>query len=160
MSNKTALLTILGFVFVSVLGVVVIAAVLIRPQSAATPSRTTKTSIAVPSKDLQATHPEPSVVPVESAKHMVSIKYNWSKGGFDTVMLVDFTFTNRSPYEAKDITVTCTHYAPSGTQIDSNTRTIYEVIPAGGVKRIKAFNMGFIHSQASSTVCKIDDLVM
>lgn len=104
--------------------------------------------------------PTPSVISREDAKGMVSVDYRWSKDGFGTIMMVDFTFTNRSPYEAKDITVTCTHYAPSGTKIDSNTRTIYEIIPAKGKKTIRNFNMGFIHSQASSSSCKIDDLEM
>lgn len=102
--------------------------------------------------------PTPSVISREDAKGMVSFDYKWSKSGLGMVMEVDFTFTNRSPYPAKDITVTCTHYAPSGTEIDSNTRTIYEIIPAKGKKTIRNFNMGFIHSQASSTSCKIDDL--
>lgn len=96
--------------------------------------------------------------PKESAKGLISFDYKWSKGGFESIMLVDFTFTNRSSYAAKDITVTCTHYAPSGTEIDSNTRTIYELIPANSKKIVKRFNMGFIHSQATSTICKIDDL--
>lgn len=91
---------------------------------------------------------------------MVSFDYKWGKSAFDMVMEVDFTFTNRSPYPAKDITVTCTHFAPSGTEIDSNTRTIYEIIPAKGKKLIKKFNMGFIHTQATSTTCKIDNLEM
>ena len=51
----------------------------------------------------------------------------------------------------------CTHSAPSGTEIDSNTRTIYELVPAGSKKVVKDFNMGFIHSQAASTYCQIVD---
>ena len=104
--------------------------------------------------------PAPSVISIEAARGMVSFDYKWHKDGFGTIMIVDFTFTNRSPYPAKDITVTCTHYAPSGTEIDSNTRTIYELIPAKGKKTVKDFNMGFIHSQASSTSCKIDNFDM
>lgn len=113
-----------------------------------------------PSKDAPSASPKPSVISREDAKGMVSFDYKWGKSGFDMVMEVDFTFTNRSPYPAKDITVTCTHFAPSGTEIDSNTRTIYEIIPANGKKIIKKFNMGFIHTQATSTTCKIDDFEM
>lgn len=103
--------------------------------------------------------PTASVISREDAKGMVSLDYKWSKDGFGTIMMVDFVFTNKSPYPAKDLTVTCTHYAPSGTVIDSNTRTIYEIIPAKRTKKVNDFNMGFIHSQAASSICKIDDLV-
>lgn len=123
----------------------------LEPQSAADKSSSLSSSKPLPS---------PSVISIEDAKKMVSFDYKWGKSGFDMVMEVDFTFTNRSPYPAKDITVTCTHFAPSGTEIDSNTRTIYEVIPANGKKIVKKFNMGFIDTQATSTTCKIDDLEM
>lgn len=97
---------------------------------------------------------------VQELKDQVKMDYKWSKGGFDAVMIVDFVFTNPTPRPAKDITVTCTHYAASGTEIDSNTRTVYETIPAKGKKTVKRFSMGFIHSQATSTICKIDNVEM
>lgn len=84
--------------------------------------------------------------------------YKWSKGGFDNIMLVDFEFQNPTQHSVKDLTITCTHFGPSGTEIDSNTRTIYEIIPGQGRKRINDFNMGFIHTQARSTRCEIVDL--
>lgn len=109
--------------------------------------------------------PPPSPTPtvrdlVQELKDQVSMDYKWHKGGFDSVMIVDFVFTNPTPRPARDITVTCTHYAPSGTQIDSNTRTIYEAVPAKGKKTVKNFSMGFINSQATSTICKIDNVEM
>ncbi len=58
---------------------------------------------------------------------------------------------------SKDVTITCTHYAPSGTKIDSNTRTIYEIIPAGRALRVTNFDMGWIHSQASKSAASVDD---
>lgn len=127
-------------------------------QTAANPAPAPAPSLSS-KKPLSAPVPAP-VVSRDEARGLVSFDYKWRKDGFGTVMIVDWIFTNRSPYDAKDITVTCTHYAPSGTEIDSNTRTIYETVPAKGKKMVKGFNMGFIHSQAASTVCKIDDLVM
>jgi hypothetical protein len=53
---------------------------------------------------------------------------SWTKGGFDSIMIANFTVKNSTKYSVKDITVTCTHYAASGTEIDSNTRTIYEMV--------------------------------
>lgn len=94
----------------------------------------------------------------ETALRLVSIDFNWSKGGFGSVMIVDFVILNPSNYAIKDLEVTCTHFANSGTRIDSNSRTIYEVVPAKGKKIVKDFNMGFIHSQATKTSCKVLDL--
>jgi len=85
---------------------------------------------------------------------------SWTKGGFDSIMIANFTVKNSTKYSVKDITVTCTHYAASGTEIDSNTRTIYEMVKAKAQKRIREFNMGFIHSQTQRTRCQIDDLAV
>jgi hypothetical protein len=103
---------------------------------------------------------EPTPITRSAARSLLSFDYKWHKDEFGVVMLVDFSFNNRSPYDAKDISLTCRHFAPSGTEIDSNTRTIYEVIPAHDRKTVKDFNMGFIHSQVSSTICTIDDFEM
>lgn len=90
----------------------------------------------------------------------VKLDYEWNKGGFGNVMEADFKFTNASKWIVKDLEVTCVHTAPSGSEIDRNTRTIYETIPAGGTKRVRKFNMGFIHSQAQSSACSVTDLVL
>jgi len=91
----------------------------------------------------------------------VEIKnFNWHKGGFDSVMLVDVTFLNKGTRAVKDFELTCQHFSNSDTLIDSNSRVIYEIIPAGKTKTIKNFNMGLIHSQAAKTSCKVTDLVL
>ena len=81
--------------------------------------------------------------------------FRWKKGGFDSVMLATFTFDNKNEFSVKDIEVRCEHSAKSGTTIDSNSRTIYEAIPAHSKKTIRDFGMGFIHSQAASSSCRI-----
>jgi len=88
------------------------------------------------------------------------LKYDWKKGGFDTVMIADFTITNKNSFSIKDIGISCEHYAQSGTRIDSNQNTIYQTVGAGKTKKIKDFNMGFIHSQAASSSCKVTNLVI
>ena len=104
----------------------------------------------------------PTAQKLSKAEIMASVKleWQWHKDGFGNVMIVDFTFHNKSDVAIKDMTVTCTHSAPSGTKIDSNTRTIYERVPAKSRKHIPGFNMGFIHSQARATSCRIVDLVV
>jgi hypothetical protein len=71
------------------------------------------------------------------------------------VFLATFTFENKGPTDVKDIEVTCTHYGPSGTAIDANTRTIYQIVKAKSSKTVRGFNIGLVHSQASSSSCKI-----
>ena len=73
------------------------------------------------------------------------------------VMTATFTIQNSSDYDIKDIAVKCEHTAASGTRIDSNARTIFEVFSARSTKTIRGFNMGFIHTQARSTSCGVED---
>ena len=90
----------------------------------------------------------------------IQLDFKWGKGGFGSIMKADFTINNPTNYRVKDLELECTHSAPSGTVIDSNTRTIYEVVDPKSKKVIKNFNMGFIHSQASSSSCRITDLTV
>jgi hypothetical protein len=72
-------------------------------------------------------------------------------------MMLSATVTNSGPGAVKDITIECQHNSNSGTRIDSNIRTVYEIYPPGVPTRIADFNMGFIHSQAAGTSCRITD---
>lgn len=81
--------------------------------------------------------------------------FNWSKTGFGSVMEARFNIYNPLEFDVKDIEITCRHFANSGTMIDKNTRTIYEIIPAGGSRFFNDFNMGFIHSQAERSRCEV-----
>lgn len=73
-------------------------------------------------------------------------------------MEADFTIRNNGTKAIKDIEIECVHFAPSGTRIDSNKRTIYEVIEPGKTRVFKDFSMGFMHSQADSSNCKIKSI--
>ena len=83
------------------------------------------------------------------------VKWSWHKDGFDNIMMATFTIKNNATFNIKDAEITCNHSSPSGTEIDMNTRTIYEVFRAGTTRTIKDFNMGFIHPQASKSSCEI-----
>jgi hypothetical protein len=96
--------------------------------------------------------------PKEIAMKNVKLDFTWNKIGFDNIMEANFTITNKSQYQIKDIEITCTHFAKSGTRIDSNERTIYDIVPAKSKKTFNKFNMGFIHTQAVKTNCAITDL--
>ena len=101
-----------------------------------------------------------AVDPKNIVKRDVKLKFQWHKEGFDNIMMADFTLTNPTTYRFKDVEIKCTHFAPSGTEIDSNTRTVYEVVEPKSTKRFKEVNMGFIHSQAKKSGCEIADLVV
>lgn len=101
---------------------------------------------------------EPSARQV--VKNNLHLEYKWAKAGFGAVMDADFIVTNNSDYDIKDIDISCVHFAKSGTRIDSNRRTIYEIFPANSKKTIKKFSMGFIHSQAVRSDCTITDFDM
>lgn len=94
----------------------------------------------------------------QSALENVQLDFKWNKSGFGSVMEADFVITNNNSFPIKDIEITCTHFANSGTKIDSNKRTIFEVVSANKSKTMSDFNMGFIHSQAASSSCSISDL--
>ena len=96
--------------------------------------------------------------PKEIALDKVKLKFTWNKAGFDNIMEANFTITNNSQYQIKDIEVTCIHYAMSDTRVDSNDRIIYDFIPEYTTKLFEQFNMGFIHTQAEKTNCSVTDL--
>jgi zinc-ribbon domain len=100
----------------------------------------------------------PTVDPKDALLRDVKLEYKWYKEGFGNVMIADFSINNPTQYRFKDVEIKCTHSAPSGTVIDSNTRTIYEIVEPKSTKVIKQMNMGFIHSQASRSGCDISNL--
>ena len=88
------------------------------------------------------------------------VKQSWYKDAFGTIMKASFTIRNDGNVPVKDLEILCVHAAPSGTMIDSNTRTIYELFPPHSTKHINDFDMGFIHSQADRSRCAIKDLTV
>lgn len=85
------------------------------------------------------------------------VNWTWAKEGFGNIMEATFTITNGSAWDVKDIEIKCRHYGKSGTEIDSNKRTIYDVIKSRETKTFEKFNMGFVHSQADKSTASIED---
>jgi hypothetical protein len=112
------------------------------------------------SKATTTSNPAPTSSPVdpkEDTMSKVKLDFRWSKDEVD-IMTANFVVKNESNYDIKDFEIKCEHFAKSGTNIDSNTRTIYDVVKAHSTRKFPNFNMGFIHSQAASSACKITDL--
>lgn len=84
-----------------------------------------------------------------------ALTYSWATDSFGMTMTANLTIENNNEIAIKDVVVHCDHSSKSGTKIDSNERTIYEVIAAGQSKSFPKFNMGFIHEQAETTHCFI-----
>ena len=100
------------------------------------------------------------VAPKEALLRDLKLDFNWRTEGFDDIMVANFTVTNPTSYRFKDFEIKCVHFAPSGTEIDSNTRTVYQVVEAKSKKVVRNMNMGFIHSQVKSSSCRITDLTL
>lgn len=100
-----------------------------------------------------------SVYAVTDAIQNTSLEFTWEKSQFN-IMTADFKVTNRNDFDIKDLEIRCEHSAPSGTKVDSTTKTIYESVQARSTRTIKRFNMGFIHSQSARTGCSIKDLTI
>ena len=54
-------------------------------------------------------------------------KLNWTKGGFDNVMLLDTVVQNNGTRDVKDVKIECVNFTKSQTQIGSNIKTIFEI---------------------------------
>ena len=112
------------------------------------------------SPTIESTQPSPRDLKAEAMQQVTIEKWSWRKEGFGNVMEATFTIKNGSRFDIKDIEIRCEHAGKSGTRIDSNTRTIYDIIKAGETREFKDFNMGFIHSQAESSSAQIKDFTI
>lgn len=103
-------------------------------------------------------------VRAKRAAHMTTLDYgegvlltnfSWSKGGFNTILVANFTLKNLNDLQVRDMEVVCEVMAPSGTTVSRPRTTVYEIIPAGKSKVFKEISVGLIHSQASGASCDV-----
>jgi membrane protein implicated in regulation of membrane protease activity len=123
-------------------------------QTSGTPEAAASASTSASSDKVQATKEKP-ISRTEALANLTINGLHWRKNGFGTIMTASFVLHNGNTFPVKDLTVTCNHTANSGTKIDSNTRTIYELIGANGYHSVNDMNMGFIHSAVSSSTCRV-----
>lgn len=88
---------------------------------------------------------------------MVVEKVRPRRGGFGTVMLVDFTLRNDSLSDLKDFHITCVGKGRSGSDVDRNSITLYEIVSARRTRTIRDVNMGLVNPQVVSTTCTVDE---
>jgi hypothetical protein len=101
----------------------------------------------------------PAPNPRREALAAVNLEFTWTKAGFGNIMEANFVVQNKSPYTVKDLEITCVHSGNSGTVIDRNVRTLYELVKPQTTRRFSKVSMGFIHSQAVRSNCRVTDLV-
>jgi hypothetical protein len=119
-----------------------------------TPTKAQATVSTSASGRAQPVRPKPISKAEALAKLSIS-SFRGGKDGFGTVLIASFVLHNGNTFPVKDLTVTCVHAGNSGTRIDSNTRTVYERIGADQYYSVTDLNMGFIHSAATSTSCRV-----
>lgn len=78
---------------------------------------------------------------------------------FDTsVLILDLSITNNTPFLLKDITITCPVLSSSGTKLNEKQTTIYRYFYPHQVNKISNLNMGLINQQGVDATCSIVDL--
>lgn len=87
-------------------------------------------------------------------------KIAWNSYNFRGLLRIDVVIKNDLSWPIKDLTLTCTMIAPSGTLLGQATRTIYEKIETKSEKSISNFDMGFVDPQGKLNGCTIADLVI
>lgn len=85
----------------------------------------------------------------------LTLDFSWSKGGFESVMIADFTIKSTLQFEVRDIEILCIGSGNSGTRLARIPQTIYDVVPAKATKRFRGLNMGFIPQQMTNANCSI-----
>lgn len=80
---------------------------------------------------------------------------SWTKEGFGMIMEARFSVHNDNPMPVKDVEVTCSSSGPSGSIIDTNSRTIYELVRAKSYVDVDKMSMGFIRTEAVDTKCRV-----
>ncbi len=88
-------------------------------------------------------------------KHLKVLQSNWQMDGFGAVAKHTVLVQNNCPIAVKDIEFCATYFAPSGSRIDSTTKTVYQRIPPKSALWMKF--SGFVNSQASSSSVKVKD---
>jgi hypothetical protein len=79
--------------------------------------------------------------------------FSWSKDAVE--MQADITIESALPFALKEIEVACAQFARSGVEVETNRRTIAELLPARGRLEVDALDIGQINPEAGSSGCWI-----
>lgn len=91
----------------------------------------------------------------KSPKDYLTLEMTWTKGGFDTVMLANFTIKSTLQFGVRDISGTASATATVALRSRTLDKTLFEVVPAKATKRFSGVNMGFVPDQMTRANCSI-----
>jgi len=100
-----------------------------------------------------------NIVGIDKQSVISSFIFNYEiehKGSINMI-IGKFTIMNHSEYDIKDLRITCSETANSGTIINRQTGIIYDILPAQTQKIFLDVKIGLGHSQAVSTSCVCTD---
>lgn len=103
----------------------------------------------------------PTEAPEDAARAIlkkVTLKFDWRKGGFGNIMLIDATIKNENAFDVKDLSISCEGRGASGTLITRTEQVIYQTVKSKSSRTIKNINLGFMDPQTATASCSIDDL--
>ena len=96
--------------------------------------------------------------PKQEVCSLMEVTASWDRSNIGTV-LGNFLVDNRSSYNVKDVKITCSFYAPSGTIVTVSAPTLYKIIPASSSESA-VLDIGVIHPQAATAYCRATDLII
>lgn len=97
----------------------------------------------------------------EHPLHFVAVRnLSWNSYDFHGVLEISGSIFNDLPWSVKDLTLSCTMTAQSGTILDLASGTLYERVGAKSEIKIKKFNMGFTHPQGRLSGCSIINMTV
>lgn len=76
-----------------------------------------------------------------------------SPGG--ALYLLSGRLTNDADAERRDVRIRCDQIGNSGSTIRSHEATLFEVVPAKGVKQFRRLQFGLIDDQARTVSCRV-----
>jgi hypothetical protein len=84
-------------------------------------------------------------------------KIRWRLDGFGSVLILAPTLQNTGQSEVRDIKLTCTLLARSGTTVGTVSHVVYDLLPAGKARSFPEVNLGFVNEQSAKLGCEVAD---
>ena len=106
---------------------------------------------------------KPTVIPESmrariDARKQISVEKMKPKRSNGNLIEITAVLKNSGSVDVKDVDITCTYMGGSGTVIDKNTKTVYDIVPAGKSINVRGLVMGIVHDQTNSMDCSVSDL--
>jgi hypothetical protein len=73
---------------------------------------------------------------------------------------VKFVLNNKSGYDVKDVEIECSFYGNSGTLLDNQTKTVFDIFKSKRRKKVPRLNMGIVDAQSRTCNCYVKDFVL